>query len=48
MAARARKAVLLLPLSEVAKTLNHNGIDTEIFQAGNPDTDKCKSRRGEN
>ena len=29
-------------LSEVAKTLNHNGIDTEIFQAGNPDTDNVK------
>ena len=30
-------------LSEVAKTLNHNGIDTEIFQAGNPDTDNVKA-----
>lgn len=34
-------------LSEVAKTLNHNGIDTEIFQAGNPDTDNVKAGRGE-
>ena len=30
-------------LSEVAKTLNHNGSDTEIFQAGNPDTDNVKA-----
>ena len=30
-------------LSEVAKALNHNGIDTEIFQAGNPDTDNVKA-----
>ena len=30
-------------LSEVAKTLNHNGLDTEIFQAGNPDTDNVKA-----
>ena len=30
-------------LSEVAKALNNNGIDTEIFQAGNPDTDNVKA-----
>ena len=30
-------------LSEVAKTLNQNGIDTEIFQAGDPDKDNVKA-----
>lgn len=30
-------------LSEVAKTLNHNGLILEIFQAGNPDTDNVKA-----
>ena len=30
-------------LSEVAKALHNNGIDTEIFQAGNPDTENVKA-----
>ncbi len=30
-------------LSEVAKTLNQNGIDTEIFQAGDPDKENVKA-----
>ena len=43
MAARARKAVRSPHLVKWQKTLNHNGIDTEIFQAGNPDTDNVKA-----
>lgn len=30
-------------LTEVAAALNKNGIDTEIFQAGNPDTENVKA-----
>ena len=30
-------------LSEIAATLDKNGIDTEIFQAGNPDTENVKA-----
>ena len=30
-------------LGEIAATLNKNGIDTEIFQAGNPDTENVKA-----
>ena len=30
-------------LGEIAATLNKNGIDTEIFQAGNPDSDNVKA-----
>ena len=33
-------------LSEVADTLNKNGIETEIFQAGNPDTENVKAAAG--
>lgn len=30
-------------LSEVAKTLGEQGVETEIFQAGNPDTENVKA-----
>lgn len=43
MAVQEKKAVLTSALCEVAGVLNANGIETEIFQAGDPSQENVKA-----